>query len=523
VEDSVPRRPLIPKRDRWPKRWTDWLPLGIVVAMVVGVGTLGVWRGGWLVERLNCRDGFPATQIWRQDGECVGITSDDYTFGQPAFAGVMTTIANRNHEVENLCGGGTAATIGVMTTWTALGVGGRALHELEGFAAGQAKANDAGCVHPIRLRVAQVGAGHQAARAIAESFAADPEVVAVVGLGLSDPLAAEAINVLGAAKTPMIADLITAEGFDSRGIARSTHPACSQDYPHGIGNGYLHRVSYRNDKQIAQLAGYLGRVDLVITPTDRSDPYTCTMLPAVQKQFGTPNRPVEEKKFDPADRQTIQSATDKICRRSSGPLNLLYAARARDLAHLIGLLSERIGSDDCSDDITLATLSDGSRVRAAETDPELERLRMGALKSEAFRDERIRLVYPPLADRDFLDDGREFGHLASLFDQDKFDRSHLDDGWGINAYDAMLVIEATMNEISSQETVTRSAVHSHIDVDPVSAVGGSLTFDNEGNRNGNPVVVQLCPPESPTDGTPLRTTTVVVYDSKPKANTCSGG
>ena len=157
----------------------------------------GLWAGPWLFARLTCRSGLlPTSNVWSQDGECVGLSDGPYAFGLSAFDPVFQTIARQNKQAgQNPCAtGAPPVTVGVLVTSTSLAAGGRANHELEGFAAGQANANKAGCVRPVQLRIAQIGRTEQAAGEVARLIADSPNVVAVVGMGPSDPHVVGASN-----------------------------------------------------------------------------------------------------------------------------------------------------------------------------------------------------------------------------------------------------------------------------------------------------------------------------------------
>jgi hypothetical protein len=506
-------RLLIPRRDRWPRKRSDWLPLGLVIVLVAAVGGGGLWRGSWLVDRLQCRDGFPTDDLWSQDGECVGISPGDYAFGKTEFTDVMAKIDGQNTEASGSCGPNSMVTVGVLTTWTADGVGGRAVHELEGIAAAQYRNNHlAPCLHSIKLRVAQVGRDEQAAEAVADRFGADPDVVAVVGMGLSNDRSATAIRKLGESKTPMVADLITAEGFDSRLHEESTFADCKYKYKGGLGGRYLHRVAYSNDAQVARLAEVSPRgPDLVVTPISPDDPYTCTLLSSIRKpsvDWKSPPTTSSPTTFDPTDQATIEPVKERICRgQKEGPVTVFYAARARDLSALIATLDSDIQeSGDCAKhEVTILSSSDAARLRAVEPDNYQEHQREVALGSGSFRVGKIKLIYTPLADRDSLAGSDQYKELA-----DKVTEEHLDDGWAISGHDALTAVGNALRKVTTKSTdpVTRSVLQSVLDgPDVQSGIGGPITF-RDGNLAGErkPVAVRLCPSAQ----NPTKPTTVVV-------------
>jgi ABC-type branched-subunit amino acid transport system substrate-binding protein len=516
---------LLPRPDRWPKRRRDWLPLTLAVLLVAGLISVASWRGPWLLDRLGCRPGvLPAGDVWSAGGDCVGVSHGRYAFGLPAFGGVLDTIDRQNAAAaQNPCGtGGQVVTVGVLLTLNSPGVGGRAVHELEGIAAGQARANQPGCVYPMRLRVGQMGASEQAAAAVAERLAA-AGAVAVVGMGLSDQQSATAADALASQHIPMVADLITAEGFDQNGSG-DDHPgfgSCEPgaDYQNGVGEGFFYRVAFRNAAQIARLHAYAvraGRTDLdfVLTPITTNDPYTCTALPLLRDGFGGLRREV---RFDPTDPTTVMQSARNIC-ATAGHVTVFYTARARDLGRFLTTLDQQLANQQCqSTGITVLSTSDAVRLRAPELEASLERLRTDALTAPALRDRTVQLIYTPLADPDVLG-GAGFAALTRAFTAAGFTAADLDDGWAINGYDALTTV-ATALATQLKPPITGSQVNTAINGfstlgQAVPGAGGNITFDNHGNRNGDPVVVQLCLPGS---GQPPRPSTVEVY---PTAHRC---
>lgn len=490
-----PHRPL--------PRWTDWLRLALVVVLLV-VGGLVFVYGKDVAKRLHCRDGWPSAEIWESDDdECVGLSDGSYAFDLEAFAPVLAVIDRQNQQAaENCDPNGTPVTVGVLMTMTDPNVGGRAVHELEGMAAGQRQANSTtDCVHPVRLVIGQIGRGGAAAVEVATHLVERGDVVAVAGAGLSDQDSADAARVLAAARIPVVADLITAEGFDQNGSAQDApdFSACDSDitYPEGVGRDWFYRVSFRNAVQIPELAKVTDRPDFVMVPTGGSDPYTCTTLPLVQRQFG---ENLTEVVFDPDSEDTVPQTAKRVC-NVPGDVSLVYIARAGDLGLFLNSLDEAYSNGQCAaNSVTVLSTSDASRLRAPEPDARLEDLRRRALTSETFTSGRVTLLFPPLAASDHLrENSRNFAKFESAFTGAGFDESHVDDGWAINAYDALTTIATALRSLPSNRPVSPSAVNTVISgfssaTQTVPGAGGSITFDNNGNRaDTRPVVIRLCP------------------------------
>ncbi|HET6707352.1 ABC transporter substrate-binding protein [Amycolatopsis sp.] len=524
----------MPSRHRWlivpepnrpfPHRWTDWLRLTatLVVALLVAGGLVFQQP---LQRAVTC--GWFDGSAWSAGGECVGLSDGSYDFGIDRFAAVLRVIGQQNAAAAGKCDPqGTPATVGVLLTLTDRNAGGRAVHELEGMAAGQRHANDTGCLHPMRLVVANVGAygPDNEAVEVARELADDPDVVAVAGLGLSQQRSAEVADLLAEAKIPMVSDLITAEGFDQTG-SRDDQPdfrACDPDitYPRGIGKDYFYRVAYRNAVQIEQLAAVLpGRPDFIMVPTGGSDPYTCTALPVMQRRFGGK---ITEVKFDADEASTVPLTAQRIC-GTPKDVEVLYIARGADLARFLFSLDEAfLGGRCAATSVTVVSTSDGLRVRSPEDNAMLEDLRLRALRSQSFTDGRIRLISTLVSGADrFRGDNPGFRDLERAFAGAGFDATHLDDGWAVNGYDAVTTISAALRTLPSAKPVQRSQVNTAISGfsssgQAVAGAGGPITFDNSGNRaDAGPPVVRVCPPPPQNGDQPARAPSTVVKPGTP--------
>ena len=512
-----------PNRD-FPHRWTDWWRLSAVLAVVLLLAG-GVVFHRPLQRAVTC--GWFDGSAWSAADECVGLSDGSYDFGLDRFSAVLHVVEQQNAAAADKCDPqGTPVTVGVLLTLTDRNAGGRALHELEGMAAGQRHANDTGCLHPMRLVVANVGAygPDNEAVEVARALADDPDVVAVAGLGLSRQRSAEVADLLAAAKVPMVSDLITAEGFDQTG-SRDDQPdfsACDPDitYPRGVGKDYFYRVAYRNAVQIEQLAAALpGRPDFLMVPTGGSDPYPCTALPLMQRRFGGK---ITEVKFDADEASTVPLTAQRVC-GTAKDVEVLYIARGGDLARFLFSLDEALVGGRCAaGSVTVVSTSDGLRVRSPEDNAMLEDLRLRALRSPSFTDGRIRLVSTLVSGADrFRGDNPGFRDLETAFAGAGFDATHLDDGWAVNGYDSVTTISAALRTLPSAKPVQRSQVNTAISGfsssgQAVAGAGGPITFDNSGNRaDAGPPVVRVCPLPAPSGDQPARTPSVVVGPDTP--------
>lgn len=492
-----------------PRRWWHWWRLALAMAVIA----LGVWFGPWLAPRLSCRDGLPAEAVWSDGGECVGVTGGAYAFDlAPSFRAALAKIDKQNREVlaqQTACPSDVApVTVGVLSSMTSADAEGRAPHEIEGYAAAQASANGPGCLYPILLKVGNIGADAQAAVPVAKLLKTDPDLVAVVGGGISHLRTAEAADLLGLPEpeqpaTPLVAGLITAEGFDRDG-SRADDPdysGCEDPfYRRGVGRGYFYRIAYRNAVQVGVLGGYLGRrPDFIVTPTDKRDPYTCTALPFVHRQnYRQPAAAgLVEVRFDPTDQPTVQQAAERIC-REGGPITAFYTARSRDLARFIVSIDAAYSNGLCrASSITVASTSDAVRLLVPEPQAGLEGLRNQALRSPSFQNGGLRLVYTPLADAGSLRGTSGFAELERRFTELGFDTAHLADGWAANAYDSLLIVSEALRGLHTKSKPSRGQVNGAISaISPGYArlgAGGLIAFDNANNREGQPALVRLCP------------------------------
>jgi ABC-type branched-subunit amino acid transport system substrate-binding protein len=500
-------------RPNWWQLSRGYLSAGVILALLAGGISAARTPPG---PAPRCH-GTPGSDIWYQGKECVGISDGSYTFGYPQVMGKILAL-NRQHASCASTGSRLApVTIGAMVTLYALNTGVRAQHELEGFAAAlfettQGAAQLRECVHPIRLLVAQMGANEQAAKREAQMLR-KRGAVAVVGMGLSSQASANAAAVLSQApgNIPMVADLITAEGFDLTGsqadgprFGNCLKPPASADYENGF-PGFF-RVSYRAKIQVAEILAYLSRLQhagqpYLVEPSVASDPYSCTALPLItnglaQQGMGSPL----EETFSSGDADPSQQAvTDAIC-HSNGAVNVIYAARAVFLSTLLNQILQRRENNQCFPrNVTVLSQSDAAELRVTAPD-DLESTRRRVLADEGFRGGWLRVLYTPLADPDLISEQSTQGYrdLLASFAAEDFATPDLDDGWAIMAYDALAVVATAVKQIggSVKAQLVQDWIQDASDNLPPGADG--LIKFNQGNRVGpGPGLVRLCPAGGP--------------------------
>ncbi|MFI5717839.1 ABC transporter substrate-binding protein [Nocardia sp. NPDC051750] len=491
-----------------PHKWTRWLRV-VVAALLVFLAATAWYNRATLHRMATCNAGGPSTATWAAGDNCVGLSEGPYAFDLPAFAGVMQVIARQNDSSGAQCPG-TPVTVGVLLTMTDEQAGGRAVHELEGMATAQRRANGTGCIHPIRLVVGNLGDynGSGDALAVARELAARGDVVAVAGVGLSQQTTADIADHLAQQKIPMVSDVVTAEGFDQTGSHQDTpdFASCDSDitYPRGVGKGYFYRVAFRAAKQVDQITAALpDPPDFIAVPTGGSDPYTCTALPLIHRAYGND---VPEVKFDSAEPTTVPHTARRIC-ATPADSTVIYLARGRDLGRLLYSFDEAYSNGQCAaPSVTVVSTSDGNRMRTVEADPALEDLRNQALRSDALRDGRIRLLFTMVSgEASMQSDNPNWADFSEAFRAAGFDLAHADDGWAINAYDALTTVATAVQALPANQAVQSSEVNTVISgfTDPEHAVpgaGGPIVFDNSGNRTDpGPAVVRVCPPATGSD------------------------
>ncbi|MGD0603871.1 MAG: hypothetical protein ABSA53_09770 [Streptosporangiaceae bacterium] len=520
--------------------------LAIVVLLVLG----GVFAGPRALARVLCGQFSLTANIWHDGGECVGISGGSYTFGHPAMS--MVAAANTDTSCPS-DSRSQVVTIGALVTLGDLNSGARADHELEGFAAAVWQANresgdlSSKCQYKIRLLVAQMGANEQAAVADARALAGSG-VVAVVGMGLSSQQSADAATVLNADKIPMVADVITGEGFDQDGSRAdgADFSGCQSDSSlPGVGAywqqdwQFFFRVSYRALTQVNDALSYmqtLPRSDryYVVQPTQINDPYTCSTLPLIITGLahdGITKDPVKID-FDTATSQATQdSAAGAIC-LTKGTVTVFYTARDVYLGSFLADIIEDKGDGECSpSQITVVSQSDAAQLRVPSLFNEASRqevLTSGLLNGS---DAWLRIYYTPLADPSLIGTGGRpvppgYTDLTTAFAALGISQQDLVDGWAIMAYDAVATVatalanspagmstpEITGPYIQSQIQDLMSSVSAH----PAPGADGPISFDRYGDRIGpGPGVVRLCP-LTPGTSAPPRT----VQPSPGKPGTC---
>jgi hypothetical protein len=244
----------------------------------------------------------------------------------------------------------------------------------------------------------------------------------------------------------------------------------------------------------------------------------------MQLQFGGD---ITEVRFDTEDPSTVSQTAQRVCGEPED-VTVAYIARGRDLGQFLYSLDEIAANGQCAArSVTVVSTSDGNRLRTVEADPRLEDLRIRALTSASFATGKVRLLLPLVGGADRLTPfNPRFADFEAAFTGAGFDLAHVDDGWAVNAYDALTTISTALRTLPSGRAVQRGQVNTAISgmTSPersVPGAGGPISFDNSGNRTGDgPPVIRLCPLPASSGARPPRTTSVVVAPGQPALPAC---
>jgi hypothetical protein len=526
----VRSRPLRPARPPWRSRGA-WLTLAVVLGTVgVVVATNPRWH--------TC-DGLTWQQpeTWRNgDGDCIGVT-DGATELNPAFdnalSGRFKTLFDAIYaENDRIARGVTecrdggaddAVEVAALAPWRNDLTGGRAFHELEGMYVAQWQANnlrDPGGCHPyIKLLVADPGSGvtkqglpnpaeeMRSAQAVVKNLLAHhPRLVAVIGLALSRTPMIAAAHDLAAAHVPVVADLVTADGFDRSNFSNIPTP-CAEKVDRSRSLGDFYRLTFANGKYLDRMSGYLresgqlkpGQAIQVTQYGYDQDPFACTNVQHV-KQLVTPPRDPIAFELSSRGSDAIGPLTTKvtpICGNGSAIRTVFYTARALDLANFIIALGNA-----CPSGITVAGPTDSTRLLTPEIDGAADQQRLAALKVLA--EGKVKLFYPASTTPARVAASPGYAQLQHAFHGAfngnplfPLDAAELADTWIVNAHDAFYVTAAAIHALDGNEQPhTPGHVAENLSAFQITgAAQGTISFDDNGTRvakTGEPVVIRLC-------------------------------
>ncbi|MEH0517372.1 MULTISPECIES: ABC transporter substrate-binding protein [unclassified Streptomyces] len=509
-----------PPPGRWWQRAGRWLRTrrGLVAGgSAVTALSLAAAVGGWQIhvrhvqaqrdhdEQVQAAEAFARshcgsrnTALMVHAGECTGVT--DGQDGAGVFGSglkpVLTALGAENRQTVK---DGDYVTIGFLAPLTSQGKQkdltlDQFVGEIEGAYTAVERANESDSHPKIRLVLANMGSGEERWAHAVEGLKAEKGLVAVVGMGLSQQQSVDAARALSKAGIAMVADLITADGFDSTGAID----------PHGPINGLV-RVAMPNKDQLTALGKKLDTgphtVALIgsdVTPAGGNDLYTKSLengfrtIPSLSKYLDddSPDFP-----FSPqggAD-AAMPSIGQNLCRGADSIDVVYYAARAKYLPTFLEALRHR----SCyKKPITVVTGSDAAALDPAMKalhDPEAPITVMYAsfpspagLSAPAHRDHGLYTGFVQAFTSDHH--GRHFpaGHL---------ERSY----WPVLAHDAVLTAATAIHTAAANaagHTPNRYDVTNQLYTlgdEAVPAATGRLGINRQGNRTDLPVTIHTLP------------------------------
>ncbi|MEU0674589.1 hypothetical protein ABZ330_17185 [Streptomyces sp. NPDC006172] len=283
------------------------------------------------------------------DGECTGVTDggDGPDVFGPALQPVLTAVAAENSRAAR---GDRYVTLAFLAPLTSTGKAkdltlDQFVGEVEGAYTAVERANAGDSPVKIRLVLANMGTGELRWKSTVDALSGVKNLVAVAGMGLSQQESVDAARALSAKDIPMVADLITADGFDTTGAIDAGVAA-----PRPI-NGLV-RVTLTNANQLKALGEELdgdtrtaALVRTKVTPNGTADFYTESLYRDFRTVSGLKKHldPNADFFFDP--RGGVDSILDaigqNICNRQHPFDTVYFAAREKYLPDFLKALSRR--------------------------------------------------------------------------------------------------------------------------------------------------------------------------------------
>ncbi|MET9915400.1 hypothetical protein ABZZ74_54005, partial [Streptomyces sp. NPDC006476] len=301
------------------------------------------------IRKKHCGTLNPAL-VTEADGECTGVAGglEEHSdvFGL-AMEPVLTAMGIENARAVQ---GGRYVTIAFLAPLTSAGKAAdltldQFVGEAEGAYTAVERANTGDSPLKIRLVLANMGSGEQHWQHAVEGLKKVRNLVAVAGMGLSQQESVDAARALSRQNLPMVADLITADGFDTTGTIDS-HGHTPQPI-----NG-LTRVTLTNAVQLKALGAELkddtrtaAIVRTSVTPNGTTDYYTDSLYHDFLTTDGLKQHldPASDFSFDPrgGPSSILGSIGQNIC-TAGHPIDTVYfAAREKYLPDFLTALSQR--------------------------------------------------------------------------------------------------------------------------------------------------------------------------------------
>ncbi|OQR64405.1 hypothetical protein B6E66_08795 [Streptomyces maremycinicus] len=434
-------------------------------------------------------------------GECTGVTdgSDRSDVFGSALEPVLTAIGAENHRATR---DGQYVTVAFLAPLTSIGKAGKAkdltldqfVGEVEGAYTAVERANTDDSPLKIRLVLANMGSGEVHWKDTVRALDGVENLVAVTGMGLSQQESVDAARALSAKSVPMVADLITADGFDTTGTIDS--PGTGPKRIDG-----LVRVTLTNAVQLEALGEELADdtrtaavVRTRVTPNGTTDFYTDSLYRDFRTVSGLKKHldPTADFFFDPRGgaASILDTIGQNLCSAQPPVDTVYFAAREK---YLPGFL-EALGRRSCHRrPITVVAGSD-----TAALDPET----LTSLNQQG--EVPIAVMYASLPTAAALrapgnSDHNLYENFLDAFTGDhhgqKFPAGHATRGyWPVLAHDAVLTATTAIRNATTPTTArpNRFAVLNHLYAladGAVPAATGRFGIDTTGNRTTVPLTI----------------------------------
>lgn len=436
--------------ERVPRSWWRTRRGGALIAFVV-LGLIGGGYAGfgYADNHRHCGDGFtwlglePATtSVTRIDGTCIGVTDGSNALLLPShsFDEVRTTILAQNQrglEVSKAQPYRPMITLVFMSSAAEQGSSASVMtaerEQLAGMAVAQAVqlAKPPQAYEPLlRVLIANAGPqlkhGERVARQLGRMAAADPSIVAVVGMVESRQSTATTIRALASAGLPTVAATLTADTMvDVSKLYFQVSPQNAREAKVAAA-GVARLLATGKDP----FGHPLARKARIYKSDDPADTYSQNLAADLSTSFKARGIPVEISSFTPGGRQptTMDAGTAGRAACDAGGV-VLYAARGLvDFQAFVGGIADRCPRKPpyvlAGDDVTKYVA---------------DRVVSGANKSVPFQ--YLSLALAPELSRDAPPEAKDFyAQLNDLFPYEKTGRGRTLDGHAALNYDAAYTV-----------------------------------------------------------------------------------
>ncbi|GHK00289.1 hypothetical protein SY2F82_20860 [Streptomyces sp. Y2F8-2] len=337
------------REDVWEIRFRRYAALLLAAVLVAGTA--------WAVVTYVGRQPSCAPGVARLDGgDCVGVSTTAYDFGQRRFADVVKAVYRENDRLKS----GSYVTVALFEPFTASDPDSvdDTLHELQGAYLAQYRANhDAtGETPQIRLVLANTGRDGSYWPRVVDRLTLMAEgadrLRAVTGIGLSTDNNRAAVKELTHRGIPVVGSSITADSLANGADGKDPYPGLARVAP-------TNSDSARALASFARVSG--GRALLVYDKP--GDPYTRTLQSAFEKLVA--GSPYQAQPFTPPVDRTqegttanqFRQITQLVCDTPKTTDTILFAGRHTQLRQFVNAL----GARGCMDHrLTVLTGDEGS-------------------------------------------------------------------------------------------------------------------------------------------------------------------